>query len=83
MADSGPNALNSRKLTTCRSVVVDQSGLRPVQTVSISERVDVDFLVHLTKTDRRMRLVIDVDKQYNKLFTEMAKAAKARVRVEE
>ncbi|WP_461053800.1 hypothetical protein [Spirosoma arcticum] len=30
-----------------------------------------------------MRLVIDVDKQYKKLFTEVAKAAKARVQIEE
>lgn len=30
-----------------------------------------------------MRLVIDVDKQYKKLFLEVAKAAKARVQVEE
>ena len=30
-----------------------------------------------------MRLVIDVDKQYKKLFMEVAKAAKARVQVEE
>lgn len=30
-----------------------------------------------------MRLVIDVDKQYKKLFMEAAKAAKARVQVDE
>ena len=30
-----------------------------------------------------MRLVIDVDKQYKKLFMEAAKAAKATVRVDE
>lgn len=30
-----------------------------------------------------MRLVIDVDKQYKKLFLETAEAAKARVQVEE
>lgn len=30
-----------------------------------------------------MRLVIDVDKQYKKLFLEAAKAAKARVQVDE
>lgn len=30
-----------------------------------------------------MRLVIDVDKQYKKLFMEVAKATKARVQVEE
>ncbi|GAB3643560.1 hypothetical protein GCM10027423_41970 [Spirosoma arcticum] len=37
----------------------------------------------MTKTGRGMRLVIDVDKQYKKLFTEVAKAAKARVQIEE
>lgn len=30
-----------------------------------------------------MRLIIDVDKQYKKLFIEVAKAAKARVQVDE
>lgn len=30
-----------------------------------------------------MRLVIDTDKQYKKLFMEVAKATKARVQVEE
>ena len=30
-----------------------------------------------------MRLVIDVDKQYKKLFMEAAKAAKARVQIDE
>lgn len=30
-----------------------------------------------------MRLVIDVDRQYKKLFMEVAKAAKAKVQVEE
>ena len=30
-----------------------------------------------------MRLVIDIDRQYKKLFVEVAKAAKARVQVDE
>ena len=35
------------------------------------------------KIQRRMRLVIDIDRQYKKLFVEVAKAAKARVQVDE
>ena len=39
--------------------------------------------MHLTKTDTGIRLTIDVDKQYKRLFMEAAKSAKARVQLEE
>ena len=37
----------------------------------------------MMKIHRGMRLAIDVNKQYKKLFVEVAKAARARVKVEQ
>lgn len=36
----------------------------------------------MMETQRWMRLVVDVDKQYKRLFMEVAKVAEARVQVE-
>jgi hypothetical protein len=43
----------------------------------------VNFLSTFEKAKTIMRLIIDIDKQYKKLFMEAAKAAKARVQVDD
>lgn len=62
---------------------MDKSNPQTAPMASISGRTNVRFVVDLTKRKRRMRLIIDVDKQYKKLFLEAAKAARARVQVDE
>ncbi len=43
----------------------------------------MNFLSTFEKAKTIMRLIIDIDKQYKKLFMEAAKAAKARVQVDD